>query len=890
MNSKYLNNSYYLFNIYFAAKPLENLIFEEYVKENVQEYLDKTFKGLHLDSIFLYSLFSSTFMSVRLRENLLKILVDYFNQRSTLLSELIETEILDTEEELKVYNELDGVEKVQKEVNGGAEIPLVSVKRLRALIEKFKDCNELVEYLSTVEPNKNTNEQLDSQNKKKSEKMKDIILILDLLLKKFKEMKQNPYIFLKTQNILRNLQYHEELFKVLRSLHPKEDQDFELIVKILKFFEYFSQINSINQQQIIQNSPIFFQLLDYRIPINRLFTSALDYTKSSNKAFDLINDLFELLEEGSENQIFKDRQVLSMLQSLLTDRSKVFNAKIQKKILAKLLKNKRIMKFTQTAKKKNYSEIKNALLSKLQTSKEPSKVMDKIYFHLSLMTLFGNLCRDFKMGVQQMQKVLVYEQIKNLLLDVNTPFLFKKAFLKTVFQIYMVQMEGGVNANFTTNDIAEYLNLLVLPDLNVHTKYLEGIVDPNPENEECRRIRERIIESRSYYQCSLDAGNEDKPQTGANLSSSINSGNNGNVSILKKAVNNANQTGLVFDSKKIIEDPCEYWEYLFGGKTWDNSRDGLLYFLLDCFYESERRRLITLETNDSLTDAFSLIKSTLVRMKATLQKLEKDFSLDFSNYYLMILEGISQLPTKIVTKAGKALKIQNDTKGNYKLEKINVKEEQDQKMIDEEQNVALGKEPSDILLDRIRSYLIKRRMKIQEFLDLFEVKLELVPKGQFLENFQAILEDGQPVKANDIASLIEKWGVAKVDTKFVRFLKFCDKMRRFFIKKKFNYEDEERGEKKEINLEETEISFKKDKSLTSFIKCYYNKSLTIDRNNEIAALAIKFKRNLEDITSDFQEEEMRKKGYSDNLKKLLTVFRSETSEVIIFQNVLIYLT
>ena len=505
------------------------------------------------------------------------------------------------------------------------------------------------------------------------------------------------------------------------------------------------------------------------------------------------------------------------------------------------------------------------------------------------MTLFGNLCRDFKMGIQQMQKVLVYEQIKSLLFDVNTPFLFKKGYLKTVFQIYMVQMEG-VNANFSSNDIAEYLNLLVLPDLNVHTKYLEGIVDPNPENEECRRIRERIMESRSYYQCSLDAGNEDKPQTGANLSSSINSGNNGNVSILKKAVNNANQTGLVFDSKKIIEDPCEYWEYLFGGKTWDNSRDGLLYFLLDCFYESERRRHITNETNDSLTDAFSLIKSTLVRMKATLQKLEKDFNLDFSDYYLMILEGISQLPTKIVTKAGKALKIQNDTKGNYKLEKINVKEEQDQKMMDEEQNVAVGKEPIDTLLERIRTYLIKRRMKIQEFLDLFEIKLEVVPKGQFIENFQAILEGGQPVKSSDIASLIELWGVTKVDSKFVRFLKFCDKMRKFFIKKKFNYEDEERGEKKEINLEETEISFKKDKSLTTFIKSYYNKSLKLYRNNEITALAIKFKRNLEDVTSDFQEEELRKKGYSENLKKLLTVLRSETSEVIIFQNVLIYLT
>jgi hypothetical protein len=321
---------------------------------------------------------------------------------------------------------------------------------------------------------------------------------------------------------------------------------------------------------------------------------------------------------------------------------------------------------------------------------------------------------------------------------------------------------------------------------------------------------------------------------------------------------------------------------MFGGKTWDNTRDGLFYFLLDCFYEADRRKMLSgFDSNDSLTDAFSMIKSTLVRMKATLQKLEKDFNLNFADYYLMIMEGITQLPTKIVTKAGKALKIQNDTKGSYKVEKVNMKEEQDQKIIEEEQNLVLGKEPSDLLLDKIRTFLIKKRMKIHDFLNLFEMKLEMVPKRQFIENFIAILPDGLKIKGSDIENLIEKWSISKTGPGYVNFFKFSDKMRRFFIKKKFNYEEEDmRREKKEINVEEIEDSFKKDNLLTRFIKSYYNKSLKENRNKEISDLALKFKKNLENSYDNLVDEDLRKKGYVESLKKLLTVFKSDVSEVI----------
>lgn len=36
-------------------------------------------------------------------------------------------------------------------------------------------------------------------------------------------------------------------------------------------------------------------------------------------------------------------------------------------------------------------------------------------------------------------------------------------------------------------------------------------------------------------------------------------------------------------------DPEEYWEYLHSGKTWDNSRSGLINFILECYYEMHFR-------------------------------------------------------------------------------------------------------------------------------------------------------------------------------------------------------------------------------------------------------------------------------------------------------------
>ncbi|KRX03380.1 hypothetical protein PPERSA_12659 [Pseudocohnilembus persalinus] len=46
---------------------------------------------------------------------------------------------------------------------------------------------------------------------------------------------------------------------------------------------------------------------------------------------------------------------------------------------------------------------------------------------------------------------------------------------------------------------------------------------------------------------------------------------------------------------EIIEDPQEYWEYLYSGKQWNQSKDGLLMFILDIYHEIKINQIMSFE-------------------------------------------------------------------------------------------------------------------------------------------------------------------------------------------------------------------------------------------------------------------------------------------------------
>jgi hypothetical protein len=113
-----------------------------------------------------------------------------------------------------------------------------------------------------------------------------------------------------------------------------------------------------------------------------------------------------------------------------------------------------------------------------------------------------------------------------------------------------------------------------------------------------------------------------------------------------------------------VFDKNEYWTYLCGGKSWDFSRDGLLYFIIDCFWEIMRRNWLSVEEEgrDILSDCLARVKYHLEQMKnAILLKEKADLSgtgFDFSKHLMLINECVKIFPSEQLSKAGKTFKIQ----------------------------------------------------------------------------------------------------------------------------------------------------------------------------------------------------------------------------------------
>ena len=57
----------------------------------------------------------------------------------------------------------------------------------------------------------------------------------------------------------------------------------------------------------------------------------------------------------------------------------------------------------------------------------------------------------------------------------------------------------------------------------------------------------------------------------------------------KKALMPINRRDVVNEGKRIVNDPCEYWKYLFSYSRWKNTQDGVLVTLLEVFTEIRTR-------------------------------------------------------------------------------------------------------------------------------------------------------------------------------------------------------------------------------------------------------------------------------------------------------------
>lgn len=397
---------------------------------------------------------------MKVRQNVLSILISHFDQRALLLHQLHQLEILDTDAEFQLYKQCENIITVNNKN--------ISNQRLEFLIKKLINSEEMTLPSPSSSPSPSPR-----RDKKKED---EIIDILEIIINKFEELKYDLYLLQKFQNILRNLRYHITLVNLLDVGVRKSDLPVLLVKKTLTFFTYFVFQNSVNNDVVLNSFELFLGVASkYRLSIAKLLIRSLETIKCTNDVSIYINTLCDMLE-GVYKEKINGKHVLildifSVLRGVTLTNSKnsiIFN---QKKITSRLLKINRLLEFTRTS----YLDVKNKFMEKLQKEPENEKVLQKMRVHLSEILLFATLSVDFKMGVLQLQKIFVYEQIKNLLFDTTTPFVYKTPYLKLLFQNYVVKIDE-VNSLLGAVDLAELINQIVVNDLGVYGKYIEGIV------------------------------------------------------------------------------------------------------------------------------------------------------------------------------------------------------------------------------------------------------------------------------------------------------------------------------------------------------------------------------------------------------------------------------
>jgi len=203
------------------------------------------------------------------------------------------------------------------------------------------------------------------------------------------------------------------------------------------------------------------------------------------------------------------------------------------------------------------------------------------------------------------------------------------------------------------------------------------------------------------------------------------------TSLTKKATQDS-QAQL--ESKRIIEDKSEYWEYLYYSKTWDIQEEGLLIFIRDVFKSIERRKM---RLGDGLAKVLNLIKTilnkmndTLLRIDDELNKLDKSFRL--TKYLVAINDCLDAFPyrklmtgpalTKTFTgiskkKAFVKIEKDSDSEDDAPLKSSLKRGKDDQK---EHHNVGF-EESNDVdhMINKMRNFIVRRKVTIEEFMGMF---------------------------------------------------------------------------------------------------------------------------------------------------------------------------
>ena len=771
-------------------------------------------------------------------KNLMGIVERYFTLRRALLRELRLIELIDGKKEEALYKELDGTPDLFGQV--------ISPKKLEFQIEKV-----LAEF---DDRNKGAKDFSQRENK-----IRELNNVINKLLSKFKEtLGVDRGLFALMQNIIRNLQVHEYIFRLLGlQTNKKPQEELELLAITVEFFQLFCLDNEQNQDWVLSRISSFLDLLFHRLSVQKLLVAALS---TSSAKPDRVSEYFDLLfaflrinhpktakatKKPSIPFKFLALEVLRILRSMIIDQKtgQIFPEN-QKKVLNALLKHDFLLKFAKTG---QYLELRNSLLESQKRGNKPYALS----YHLTLLELLGLLARDFKLGVLQLRKLLLFEQLKALLHDPVTPYIFKKPYLRVLLEVYFLGLE---DEPLSPEDFTALLSSL-LQDLQASYYFLEFLVK-SPKGtqltEEAKKLRAEISGNRSSFL--------DKPFDA----------NNNQEERAKGTKKPASIESLAAETRKILNDGTEYWKYFHGGsREFGGRKDGLVRGIRETVIELQRRGL------QGVGDIIERLRKSLLKVKAALGKIEKLLpQTSLTKYQLAIHETLAQFPP--AKASGKSSVLPKDLARNPAAAAGNL-------------NSSFAQDAIRNFLDRLTGILDRKKLSIKDFERLYGLGQErnTIGREEFIEKTHEILSKLGPdseVAKEELTGFVEAFTQFKRGKGELGFGRFLRKLAQSIENKRAIYQRE--GLKHEkltaLRLEDQELSRQKKQSLGLLVGWFEKDCVWKARDREIQSMIRRFTVRINDRENKAVGELIRRLievfdsyGRSEHLLKVLELFTEE---------------
>lgn len=469
---------------------------------------------------------------------------------------------------------------------------------------------------------------------------------------------------------------------------------------VITFFILFCKNNSINQQLMLPHVDKLLDLIQYNIQANKLLACILarivscsDITAYLGKLFnrlqnsvnkwekihiiELLHSLF-LQDRSSCGKIDPSYQVARSKKVLYTKRQYGVIQMNQELILQKILKNSQIKEvaenFTHYAlyqKNAGESQVPKSSAYSQQAERVVVYPEDIVWFK-QVISLFANLSIQYQTGIILSQKKFVQQEVKSLIMNVQTPFLLKKDNIRLYYQTYMCEYQK-LNQNFSILEMNDILQNLVIFDLNCFSRYIAGIVKlgagQEMKGDEAGRVQALRQQIKSFTQSLIQVKQNLAPGSGLNNRKMNYQSQFGDKQMQGKE--SIYQLWSKEPGPEILDDLHEYWDYLIGGHKWNSSYDGLLFFIIDCYQEVGQRNWVRSEPSaekslsfeeEQLQNLLQALKIALENIKLTLMVIEAGFGLNLSQYTYLLSLCLIMNPVENLSKLqpGKNQKTLND--------------------------------------------------------------------------------------------------------------------------------------------------------------------------------------------------------------------------------------